>query len=246
MRTGLGLGLGLGSTPAATFPPTNLANLTVWYSGSNVVLGSGGKVAQWSDRSGHGNHATQPTVANQIPYEAAGINGRPCLHSNAFGQLVFPDLHTLVAGHLFAVIQCDHDPSGPDASGTDGQIWSLGTGANTYHPFSDGFIYESAMTTVRKNGISHGTSLAQPHIYEIISRAGEFSVLINGTQVFTTPTNTFGMPVSAFLLAETSLTGANSRVRMAEFVLCASKQTVSDAAMLRKKYLGPKYAIPTA
>lgn len=47
--------------------------------GSTALRYKSPQVAQWSDKSGNGRHATQVTALNQPLYDAAGLNGKPVL-----------------------------------------------------------------------------------------------------------------------------------------------------------------------
>jgi hypothetical protein len=232
----------LGGAPHVFKPWLDLAGAVLWYRGDVVALNAG-NVSQWTDAAGNGRHATQGTAAQQVPYEVAGFGGQPCLHGDGSRFLQLPDLTGLglTAGHLFVAVQADTDPAGN--SGNDGQIWQMGPGASSYYPFSDGTIYEQALTTVRKTTANPVPALTDKHIYEIISTASEFTTLLDGAQLFTTATNAFAVR------ADSRICGISSasvwKGRMAEFGIFNRKLSSTEAQRVRA-YIGARYGIVTS
>ena len=53
----------------AQFQPTNLPNLALWLSADSSINITSGKVIQWNDLSGNGNHFTPPLVSDQPSYQ---------------------------------------------------------------------------------------------------------------------------------------------------------------------------------
>lgn len=63
------------------FSPTQLPGLAVWLDAKDsagFTLGSG-RVSQWRDKSGKGNHAAQATGGQQPLYVASAVNGNPAV-----------------------------------------------------------------------------------------------------------------------------------------------------------------------
>ncbi len=68
--------IGFGATTAATFLPTDIANLKVWYRADQGITISTG-VSQWNDLSGNAHHLVQATGASQPTYDAtSGANSQ--------------------------------------------------------------------------------------------------------------------------------------------------------------------------
>ena len=63
---GLSLGLGLKSS-VGRFSLTNVSGLQAWYKFDTDISVSEGRVTQWSDQSGNGNHMTNTTATNKRP-----------------------------------------------------------------------------------------------------------------------------------------------------------------------------------
>lgn len=67
---------------AAAFEPTNLTGCVMWLQANdaNILTNNAeGRVAQWNDLSGNGNHAYQTEVARQPLYQADGPGGQPTI-----------------------------------------------------------------------------------------------------------------------------------------------------------------------
>lgn len=61
----------------------------------------------------------------------------------------------------------------------------------TVIPYSDGNIYDSTFTTVRKSGFSSSGSMDSVFHYLVRSKASQWDCHLNGTQLHTTTSNTF-------------------------------------------------------
>jgi hypothetical protein len=93
-------------------------------------------------------------------------------------------------------VRADNDPGSGD--GTSG-LWTFnpdGVSQATHYPYSDGNIYESFGTTARKTVGNPTPSLAAWRLYNISSASGAYTVRLDGTQIFTTGTNTVGFPTA--------------------------------------------------
>lgn len=152
-------------------------------------LNDGDTVDTWADESGNGHTAakyagTSPMYRDGTTVE--GINGHPAvrLGSSAF---FWYELDYLLAsateGEVFAVLQCDAE------SGVYGLWHWSASNASTHHPYGT-TIYEAFGTATRKTCGAPGSILSLPHYYNVISADGEYTVNINGSQLYTTATNT--------------------------------------------------------
>ncbi len=63
------------------FCPPDIGLLKVWLDAADVstITLNGGKVSQWNDKSGNGNHETQGTDAARPTYVAGALNHKPAL-----------------------------------------------------------------------------------------------------------------------------------------------------------------------
>lgn len=179
----VGLGIGVGAASGASFSPTQL-NPFVFLLGS--VTKNGSNTASWNDLSGNGIHATQSNASLQPPWSTSAINGQPgVLVTNATSQVLsLPNaFQSLTSAEIFVVCRNANIGVGID---------HFGTGPGNWYPFdSTPTIYDDFGSNTRRNftGPSVATMEA-PHLRNIISTPSEWTYFINGTQIFTTATNT--------------------------------------------------------
>ncbi len=197
----------------------------------------------WADISGNAQHATQATAANQPGYPGAvTINGQPTLRFITDDYLNLPSMAALTAGEVFIVLKMDADPAAGDA--TSG-LWQMGADVTaTHYPYSDGVVYDSFGTTARKNTGNPSASLASAHLYNAVSAAGEWTSRINGTQHFTTATNTASFSATP-KLGYAGQGGIYAAMYLAEFVLFTRKLVAAERALMNT-YFSKRYALTIA
>jgi hypothetical protein len=142
------------------------------------------------DASGNGRDATQGTGAAKPTYRTNVVNGKPVVRFDGVDdELELPDfLTSFTAGEIFYVLKAVADP--PLVGNQGFTLFGANTG-NLY-PFSDSVIYDSFGSTVRHTTVDPTPSLVVFHVYNTTSQANEWTSRINGTQIFTTGTNTVG------------------------------------------------------
>lgn len=223
--------LGLGGGAPLWVPKALGADLFLWHRG-DLVTASSGAVSAWDDKSSNGRASTQITGADKPTERAAGhvrcINGLPVVEFDGVSDyLAWANIFTaLTAAEVFVVGRLDADPPTTGSGG----IWDLGTDVNSSAvPFTDGNIYDSFGSTVRKTVGNPAPSLASPFIYNVTSTATEWTARLNGTQIFTTPTNAV-----AFSAAPTLGRSKNSTILfkgvMAEMFMLSRALTTSERA----------------
>jgi hypothetical protein len=157
-----------------------------------ITLETESTIGTWPDSSGLGNHATQ-TNSNKPVYRTGQMNGVGSVHFQGGSCLqVPPSMWTgKTAGERFVVQRTDLDPASSDATG--GHMF-LGNDVSheAYMPASDGLIYDNFGTTLRKIVGNVTPVLTAPHIYRTVSTSSEWTATIDGTDVYTTATNTVG------------------------------------------------------
>ena len=175
------------TTSSAAWTPGSLATLKGWYQGDLLTGADNSILSSWPDSSGHGNNA--------------GVNASPKLRTaqqNSLNvvQCTFPNFFTLpnllsgasAAAGLFVAKTITTGNGAPFGNfGTD----SL---ANNY-PWSDNNVYDGFASTARKSCGNPG-SLTVWHIGSFHSAASNWKYFRNGTQAFSTATNTVGIGTS--------------------------------------------------
>lgn len=175
--------------------------------------GSGdGFVTTWYDQSGNANNATQSTAINQPQIVSSGSvileNTKPTI--SWLSGLSGLDFTTFSASSvtMFMVIKAKNDPAltqGDSGFVTFGTYTSL-----NHYPFIDGNIYEGSFSTVRHTIGNPTTLLSQLNLYNAFSKSGNYTSYLNGTQIFTTSTNTVGINSSPKIGSKSTTAGMNS------------------------------------
>lgn len=137
-----------------------------------------------TDLSGNGNH---PTL-NAAPTLTTGGPGGKRFWRWAGSQLItFPDCFSaLTVAECFVVVKRSDNTSGHDG------FWRFGASNDCRFPFpGDGGIYDEWGTSARKTtGVPTKSPVSDFIIYNVTSKSGGWTSRINGTQHFTTATNT--------------------------------------------------------
>lgn len=241
MRIGPGIGLGVGGAPAWT--PAKLSTpLALWL---RADTGTG---ASWTDLSGDGRTPTQATGTAQPTFRPAGharaINGQPVVDFDGtsdymdFGASAFAALTG--GAEVFLVGRRDADPP---ATADKAPLWTMGSSGDggSLVPYTDGIVYEDFGSTARKVAGNPTPSLASPFAYNVISVAGEFTVNINGAQLFTTATNTVGWSATP-RIGKTLTSAWFYQGVIAEVVMTVGKMSAADRTALRS-YFQSRYGV---
>lgn len=246
--------LGFQKTGNTGFLPSKLSQCEAWYEadfGTYTDAGStlatnGQSIKQWNDRSGNSRHITAPV--NRLPTlnTTGGGNSRPAIIFEGVTLKPYFDVPNFMtgftAGECFVVVKVNTDPPGAAArSGLD----KIGSTANvTLFPFTDGGVYDSFGTDTRKTTGNPTPALTNFLIYDRISASGEFTTIINGTQQFTTGTNTVAW-TTAPQIGGGSTAGSFLDGAMCAWILYSRKLSTTERNLV-KTYLATKYAITVA
>lgn len=126
------------------------------------------------------------------------INGNPSLVFNGTNDyLTQADISAgLTAVEVFIVGIRDADPPTDPNAG----FWKYGTSANeVLVPYLDGNVYDDFGADARKTTGNPTASLASLFLYNITSSSSEWTLRINGTQHYTTATNTVAFRAAPML-----------------------------------------------
>jgi hypothetical protein len=186
----------------ASVLPTDVPGLRFWYdastglftdAGTTAAVTNGDLLYQVDDRSGLGNNALQTTSGSRPTLDTTGYNGSAAIRFQSGQNLVLPDVFNgATEGEIFWLIKI---PSTTTQKGFCRFQTEAGNFASHY-TWSDGVIYDATLTTGRHtvgalNGLSGGTPTSW-HVYSIVSKAGLWSAYLDGVQIYTTSSNTFG------------------------------------------------------
>lgn len=177
--------------------PSDLgANLLLWLKGDDLSGSDGSNIAAWNDASGNARNFTQATEADKPNLEVAELNGLNVVRftrSNTEFLTGASLSGVATAGSLFQVVKAVTDPGG----GGDGGPSHFGSHTTTNHyTFTDGSIYNGDMSTARKTVGNPTPNTTAWNISGVTSASADWKYYLNGTQIFTTATNTVGFSTS--------------------------------------------------
>lgn len=177
--------------------PFDDTNLELWLAADEMSGVDGNPVYPLIDISGHGRNGTQssPNAGAQATYHSSGgSNNQPYLSFDGNDIYDLPNFLAGVfsAGHIFVVVKVTNDPALATAT-CIGPYSRWGTGAgggNTLFPFTNGDIHDSFGSSTRQSTGNPTPSLTAWRLYEVRSKASQWTSWIDGTQHFNTASNT--------------------------------------------------------
>lgn len=243
-------------SPSPSGPqPDDLTGLELWYDAAQLTgFSENQEISTLTDFSGNARHGTGFAVplggGTKPTYKgSAGPNSQPCM--NFFiGYFDVPNFMTaFTAGNVFAVVRINADP--PASTGICGSPvghWTADAALDSLYPFTDGIIYESFGSTVRKTTVNPTPSLTSWRLYEIRSAAGAWSNHLDGTQLFSTGTNTVGWSTTPYI--GRSLAGITATLQgdIAEVIFFSRVlDDTTERKVVIHTYLNTKYgfSLPT-
>ena len=179
-----------------TQPPNLIPNLQQWLMATVVHTNSPDRIDKWLDQSGKTNDAvasgsTRPYWTNNV------LNGFPVVHFDgnvSFDTYLGSFVTNWTEAEVFVVLRvATNKPSGSLG------FWRMGQGNHSY-PNASGEIIETFGTKSgdRKVG-STSQGLTNFHLFNPLTRAGEWTARLNGAVKFTTATNQVGFPATPAL-----------------------------------------------
>jgi hypothetical protein len=241
-----------GSAAAAAFSPSDLATLRLWLKADGANYQDSGRttlatadtdpVGSFTDFSSFAEHFSQATAGFRPTLQTNELNSLPAVaFAGTDDVLNGPDLSALTAGEVFVVFKVAADPT----TGFEGAIWKFGTdaAASDLVPFTDGNVYDGFGSTARKSTGNPTDSLASYVLYNVVTTATEWTSFVNGTQHFTTATNTVGFSATPTLGA--NVIPAYSMASVCELILSSAKLSAGDKSSV-KSYIATKYGLTIA
>src|SRR5262245_16129671 len=194
------------------------ADLGTWQDTGAITPASadGNPVRLWQDQSGAGRHVTAGADINRPLLRLAVVNGQAVLRfdgTDDYLKWAAAAFAGITAAEVFLVVK--------KVTSDDGTAyWQMGgSGSIERHRFSDGHMYDGAFSTVRPDCGTLGGSLAAWRLHNVVSQAGEFTVRLDGTQIFTTATNTVATTDPGSIGRTLAYSGANyAACDIAEYV----------------------------
>lgn len=169
----------------ATLPTTNLI---LRLEADDLVLSDGEAIATWPDSSGNGWDATQSNEAVRPIFKENIVNALPAVQFNANEFFLFGNLFGGVTeGEVFIVLQVADDPP----LNAQGGIWRFGSsGSSDHYPWTDSNVYMGWGSSARKSVGNPSQDMTVWHYMNISTTANLWVMRQNGTQMFSTTSNT--------------------------------------------------------
>lgn len=221
----------LAAGASGPWTPASLGStLKLWLDADDAATftySSGVVVSQWADKSGNANHGAQATTSAQPSRATSQINGKAAVRFYQDDVLTFPAFGgAFTAVEVFAVVKVDADPALNTAR--SGFWYFSGDTAISHIPWTDGNVYDSFGTTARKSTGNPTPSMASWNLYNVRSASGAWSSHFNGTQRYSTATNTVGM--GGYTLGKSSSYFMEGH--FAALIICDSVLSTGDRASL--------------
>ena len=227
--------------------PNAIPNIWAWYEPSRETgLSDNDLMPTLTDQSGNGRHFTQSNSSFRPIYKSGILNSLACARgtggiTGAHEHWVGPSMTALTAAHAFIVVKCDSEAIGT----ADNGLWRFGTAADSDHyPWSDNNIYDGTLSSTRKTVGSHA-ALTSWRVTEVVSISGEWTFKIDGTQLFTTGTNTVSGRSNPGLLT-TSVAGGGDFFKgyFAGLYIFSAKLTTDRTTLIT--YINDRFALSSS
>ena len=237
--------------------PSTISNLELWLKADAITgVSEGGDVNIWVDSSGNSRDATGAVGTGSIKptyLGSGGPNSQPAVRMSATGasgtasrpRFNLPNFMTgFSAGHGFTVVKLDSDP--PPTDGESSPVWGdWGSGGDGYFCFGgDSKIYDDFGTNSRKTTVNPTPALTSWRLYEVRSASAAWSNHLDGTQLFSTGTNTVGWSTSPYI----GFTATNSKRLngiIAEVIFYSRVLNSTEISKI-KSYITAKYGLTLA
>jgi hypothetical protein len=224
------------------FDPSTISGLVVWLNAGALALSDGDPVTTWAN-DGSLTDFTQATGANKPTYKIGIVNGEPVVRFDGTDDLLNgPDISALTAGTVFIVVKADADPPAAGASG----LWSFGAGGgvSTHYPWTDGRVYDTFGSTLQKDTGNPTLALTSFRLYCVRAAAGSWTSWVDGTQHYTTASNTVLFPATP-KLGQGGSAAYHFDGDVAELLLYDSALSSTDRDSV-EAYIAAKYALTIA
>jgi hypothetical protein len=174
--------------------PTVPLDSALWLKSEGLATINGQPVDLWPDLSGNSRNFVQSTLTSARPkFRTNQINGLPAVRfdTSLFSSGMYLDTASFAdaftAAEIFAVVKMDADP--PTSSGSG--LFNFSSPGLSQLIATDGTVKETFGTSAQKNtAINPAPSFTSWRCYNVISASGEFTINIDGTQIYTTAVNT--------------------------------------------------------
>lgn len=214
-----------------------IAELRLWLKADAVE--ETGSLSFWGDQSGNTNHAIQSGTSGLRPQLVEGaINGNPVVRFDGTNDsFTLPNLLVgSTQAEAFVVLKATSDSPTSDKA-----LWKFSSGGTRYPLANKTIADDFASTTLNTLG-DVAQSLDGVHLYNVSSKANDWSARINGILQFQNSANTFSVYATPLLGSGVSGYFAGD---VAEILIYRRVLTVAERDAVGR-YLNDKYAFAIA
>lgn len=252
------IALGHGSSGVVSDTPSTITGLRLWLRPDAIGgLSDNDQItSNWLDSSGNANDARPQGVTAKPRWKATGgpnstpaVNMGQSLGSNGgyfdFAVSAATLMGSPSAGHGFAVVKLDADP--PPSNGRAAPpLGQFGTNTDEYFTFpSDSKIYDGFGSSARKTTVDPTPSLTSWRLYEVRTASGAWSNHLDGTQLFSTATNTVSWRTGTPGIGQTNTNSKTLDGLIADIIVYDHVLNGTDLATL-KTYITNRYGLTIA
>jgi hypothetical protein len=228
------------ANPGAAFP-SSMPVFAVYEAFRETGLGNGDSVSTLTDLvSGSSRNATQATAGKKPIYTTNQLNGRAAYVFDLANsqEVTIPSMTGLSASEIWHVVKVNTVSGSSNTA-----IHQFGSDASSNHyPYTDGNNYDNGGSNARKSWAATGADSRVFHLGAWVNAAAEFTYYYNGTQKYTTGSNT------PSLISTPTL--AHAGVVYCSMALCATfiftRKLTSDERDTMKEYVRNVYGLTIA
>lgn len=141
----------------------------------------------WADKSAAGNDWTLAANPPSVTTGGAEWLSEDIVRFGTNDCVTGPSLTSLTGGEIFILYARDSDPA---TNSDDSGLWQFGTDSIWPVLWTDGNWYEDFGRAARVSSGNPSLSMTSPRIIDMISVSGEWTLKVDGSNHYTTATNT--------------------------------------------------------
>ena len=191
--------------PISDYTPSAYGSIAVkwWLAARKESFANNDAVGTFTDRSSSAINATQSTGSKQPTFKTAQVNSLPAVQGDGVDDVMTMTSNPASGASAVTVMWVGKMAADPAASAASSAnlLGQFGTGANDHMTWIDGVCYLGLFSNSRKTVGNITPNVSQWHLYTIISKSGGWTMRVDGTQVFTTASNTVGIGSNPLLFS---------------------------------------------
>jgi hypothetical protein len=179
---------------ASAFDPTTYGTVKWWVAARKESFNDGDAVGTITDWSSSAINATQATSSKKPTFKTSIVNALPIFRADGVDDTMAPASNPVSASTAVTLFMVMKDYADPPGAADSAPLIAWGTDSlNDHLPYSNGSVYYGFAAAARHAMGDPATTLAQFNVITVISKSGGYTLWINGSQFYTSASNTVGM-----------------------------------------------------